>query len=166
MRKIKSKVEGVIQSKAVSYELSVFTPLVLRETATNAMGDNADKIYSYFKGNVENQPSFDPMKENLVVYFLNTRQRIIGHQIVSVGMLNEVTIHAREIFRTAIVMAAHTIVLSHNHPSGDPMPSDADIKGTKELIRAGRILKIELIDHIVTGENKRVSLREMGYFHN
>lgn len=155
----------MIQSKAVSYELSVFTPLVLRETATNAMGDNADKIYSYFKENVENQPSFDPMKENLVVYMLNTRQRIIGHQIVSVGLLNQVMIHPREVFRTAIVMGAHTIIISHNHPSGDPTPSDADIKATRELIRAGMLLKIELLDHIITGENKKVSLREMGYFH-
>ena len=164
MRKIKSKFEGAVKVGPVSYELSLVTPLVLRETANNAMGDNADKIYSYYRENVENQPSFDPMKENLVVYFLNTRQRIIGHQIVSVGMLNQVMVHAREVFRTAIVMGANSIILSHNHPSGDPTPSDADIRATKELIRAGTILRIELMDHIVTGENKRISLREMGHF--
>jgi DNA repair protein RadC len=79
-------------------------------------------------------------------------------------------VHPREVFRPAVIGAAAAIVLAHNHPSGDPTPSEADIKVTRDLIRAGQLLKIDVLDHIVIGQpdgngNKGyVSLRELGYF--
>ena len=77
--------------------------------------------------------------------------------------MDTILCHSRECFRTAIVAAAHSIILVHNHPSGDAAPSDADIRVTRELARAGQILKIEVLDHLIMGSaGKYSSLRELG----
>ena len=79
-------------------------------------------------------------------------------------------VHAREVFRPAIVAAAAALLVAHNHPSGDPSPSEADIKVTRDLIRAGQLLKIEVLDHIILGQASPsqpkgyTSLRELGFF--
>ena len=70
----------------------------------------------------------------------------------------------REVFRPAIARAAASIVLTHQHPSGDPTPSESDIKVTRDLVRAGQLLKIEITDHIIIGQDRHASLRELGYF--
>jgi DNA repair protein RadC len=91
--------------------------------------------------------------------------------MLSQGTLDTILVHPREVFAPAIVKRASAIVLAHNHPSGDPTPSEADIKVTRDLIRAGQLLKIEVLDHIILGrrtdERPRdwVSLRELGYFY-
>ncbi len=95
---------------------------------------------------------------------LNTRRRIKGHYLVSVGTMDTILCHPREVFRLAIMASASAIVIAHNHPSGEPTPSEADIKITRDLIRAGQLLKIEVLDHIVIGNPKHTSLRELGYF--
>jgi DNA repair protein RadC len=96
------------------------------------------------------------------------RRRVKGHQIISIGTMDTMLCHAREVFRGAIVGAASAIVLMHNHPSGESSPSEADIKVTRDLIRAGQLVKIELLDHVIvgTGEKPYTPLREIGYFHN
>jgi DNA repair protein RadC len=81
-------------------------------------------------------------------------------------------VHPREVFRPAIAAGAAALVLVHNHPSGDPTPSEADIRVTRDLIRAGQLLKIEVLDHIILGRRTTerakdyVSLRELGYFYS
>jgi len=80
---------------------------------------------------------------------LNTRRRIKGHQLISIGTQDTILVHAREVFRLAVMTAANAIVLAHNHPSGDSTPSNADIKVTRDLIRGGQLLKIEVLDHVV-----------------
>lgn len=118
-----------------------------------------------------NAPWFDPAKESFITVLLNTRRRILGHTLVSLGYLDTVYVHAREVFRPAIIAAAAAIVCIHNHPSGDPSPSEADIKVTRDLIRAGQLLKLEILDHLVIGypaadiTKPYVSLRELGYFY-
>jgi DNA repair protein RadC len=113
---------------------------------------------------------FRPDVENLIVVNLNTRKNPIGWEIISHGTLDTLLAHAREVFKSAIIANAAGIILIHNHPSGDPTPSDADIKVTRDLIRSGQILKIDVVDHIVLGrpgyDNGKgwASLREMGYF--
>lgn len=108
--------------------------------------------------------------ENLQVLHLNTRRRLIGIQTISQGTLDTILVHAREVFTHAIAKRAAAIVLVHNHPSGDPTPSEADIKVTRDLIRAGQLLKIEVLDHIIIGRatpertKDYASLRELGYF--
>lgn len=108
--------------------------------------------------------------ESLQVLFLNTRRRLIGIQNVSQGTLDTILVHPREVFAAAISKRASAIVLVHNHPSGDPTPSEADIKVTRDLIRAGQLLKIEVLDHVIIGRatperaKDFSSLRELGYF--
>ena len=99
-----------------------------------------------------------------MVLILNTRRRIIGHNLVTLGSLDTCLIHAREVFRPAIVAAGSAVILMHNHPSGDSTPSEADIKVTRELIRAGQLLKIELLDHVIMGQ-RITSLKTQGYFY-
>ena len=95
---------------------------------------------------------------------LNTRRRVKGHQLVTIGTMDTVLVHPREVFRCAIIAAASAIALIHNHPSGEPQPSDADIKVTSDLIRAGQLLKIEVLDHVIIGRPNHCSMRELGLF--
>jgi DNA repair protein RadC len=104
------------------------------------------------------------------VLLLNTRKRLIRAEPISQGLLDTILVHPREVFRAAIVANAAGIVLVHNHPSGDPTPSEADIKVTCDLIRAGQLLKIDVLDHVIIGRASAErakdysSLRELGYF--
>ena len=110
--------------------------------------------------------------ESFQVVLLNTRRRLIRVEHISQGTKDTLLVHAREVFKSAIAGGAAAIVLAHNHPSGDPTPSDSDIKVTRDLIRAGQLLKIDVLDHVILGRktNERdrdfVSLREMGYFYS
>jgi DNA repair protein RadC len=96
---------------------------------------------------------------------------LIRVEKISQGTLDTILVHARDVFRAAIIGNAAALVLVHNHPSGDPTPSEADIRVTRDLIRAGQLLKIELLDHVILGRATQqrtkdwVSLRELGYFH-
>jgi len=78
--------------------------------------------------------------------------------------MDTILVHPREVFRLAVAASASAMVLAHNHPSGDPTPSEADVKVTRDLIRAGQILKIEVLDHIIIGNPNHNSLRALGYF--
>ena len=108
--------------------------------------------------------------ETLQVLLLNTRRRLIRREEISNGTLDSLLVHPREVFRAAITANASAVVLVHNHPSGDPAPSEDDIRVTRDLIRAGQLLKIEVLDHIILGrataERARdyCSLRQLGYF--
>ena len=102
--------------------------------------------------------------ECFAVLLLNTRRRVKGHQLISIGTLDTILVHPREVFRGALIAAAAAIVIMHNHPSGEPTPSEADIKVTRDLIRAGQLLKIEVLDHVIIGRPNHCSLRELGYF--
>ena len=82
---------------------------------------------------------------------LDTKLRPFGYHIVSVGTINETIAHPREIFRAAIVGAAYGIVLMHNHPSGDPAPSNADRRMTSTMLEASSLLQINLLDHVING---------------
>lgn len=123
-------------------------------------------VADYWRMHIATHPYFNPDCECLVVLLLNTRRRVKGHHLVSIGTMDTVLIHPREVFSVAVVMKAAFIVLIHNHPSGDPTPSEADIKVTRDLIRAGQMMKIEITDHVIMGNPNRSSLRELGYFYN
>lgn len=108
--------------------------------------------------------------EQFHALLLNSRRRLIRVKRLSTGTLSEVTIHPREVYRAAIIANAAAVVVAHNHPSGDPTPSEADIRTTRELLRAGQLLRIELLDHLILGlptverPQDYVSLRAMGYW--
>lgn len=108
--------------------------------------------------------------EQFQVVLLNSRRRLIRVEKVFQGTLDMVLVHPRDVFKLALLGSAAAIILVHNHPSGDPLPSDADIRITRKLIRAGQLLKIEVLDHIVLGHRTTnrskdySSLRELGHF--
>jgi DNA repair protein RadC len=124
-----------------------------------------EQAAAYWRAHVTQHPYFNPECECFVVLILNTRRRVKGHYLVSIGTLDSILVHAREVFRLAIMASAAAIVIMHNHPSGDSTPSEADIKVTRDLIRAGQLLKIEVLDHVIVGEPNHTSLRVLGYFY-
>lgn len=138
----------------------------------NAVADNPERCITYLREQLANSPAFNSDVESLMVIFLNTRRRPIGWQIISTGTLDTLLVHPREVFKPACVMNASAIVLAHNHPSGDPAPSEADIKVTRDLIRAGQLMKIDVLDHVILGKatperaKDYASLRELGYFYS
>lgn len=102
-------------------------------------------------------------QEHLAVLFLDTKNQIIHNRTIFVGSLNSSIVHPREIFREAVKRSAASIICAHNHPSGDPTPSQEDIHVTKRLVEAGKIIGIELLDHLIIGDCKYTSLKEKGY---
>ena len=128
-----------------------------------ASGNCSWQIAEYWRANVPSHPYYNPEVECLVVVLLDVRKRIKGHYLVSVGLLDSVLIHPREMFRAAVAASASSVVMVHNHPSGDPTPSEADIKATHEMVEAGKQLKIEVVDHLVMGAGQSfTSLKDGG----
>lgn len=103
-------------------------------------------------------------EENLWLITLDTKNNITGIFTVSTGSLNSSIVHPREIFKRAVLQNAASIIICHNHPSGDPAPSQEDINITKRIYDAGKILGIELLDHVIIGDNEYTSLKEKGVF--
>ena len=101
-------------------------------------------------------------KEYLLAFFLNARHQLISKEIISIGTLTCSLAHPREIFAPAIGQAAAGIILAHNHPSGDPSPSEEDIRLTKRIAQAGLILGIDLLDHLIIAENGCYSFKTSG----
>lgn len=102
-------------------------------------------------------------QENFVCLYLNTKNQVMHKQTVFIGSLNASIVHPREVYKEALRRSAASIICLHNHPSGDPAPSREDIEVTKRLSECGKMLGIELLDHLIIGENKFVSLKEKGY---
>jgi DNA repair protein RadC len=102
----------------------------------------------------------DHKKEHFIVFYLDTRNQEIKREVISIGLLNANLVHPREVFEPAIKNLAAQIILAHNHPSGDPEPSEDDIEVTKRLVEVGKILGIEVTDHIIVAKNKFFSFKE------
>lgn len=100
------------------------------------------------------------MQENFYIILLNSKNRIIKTQRISLGILDASLVHPREVFRSAIRNSSNKIILAHNHPSGDCTPSKEDIEITKKLIDAGKLIGIEIIDHVIIGDNDHWSWNE------
>ncbi|MFA7151504.1 MAG: DNA repair protein RadC [Candidatus Paceibacterota bacterium] len=99
-------------------------------------------------------------KEHFVAFYLDTQSRLIERQIISIGTLNASLVHPREVFEPAVVLHAASIIVAHNHPSGDIKPSDDDLAITRRLIEAGKVLGIELVDHIIFSTSGFLSLKD------
>jgi DNA repair protein RadC len=161
-------VKGIGQSKAAAIKSAfLLAQRLSRESyADSPLLDTPERI-----ADVLREQNRVYTVENFQVVFLNTRRRMMGVQTISQGTLDTILVHPREVFASAISKRASAIVLVHNHPSGDPTPSEADIKFTRDLIRAGQLLKIEVLDHVIIGRatpertKDYSSLRELGYFY-
>ncbi len=161
------KVKGIGRDKAIALK-SAFTLARRMAQEIRAEGPSLDNPIAVADLLREDNRAYNV--EHFQVVVLNTRRKLISVEKISQGTLDTILVHPREVFKSAIAAGASAIVLVHNHPSGDPTPSEADIKVTRDLIRAGQLLKIEVLDHVILGritqERSRdyVSLRELGYF--
>ena len=103
-------------------------------------------------------------QEHFVCLFLNVKNQVIHKKTIFVGSLNASIVHPREIFREAVKRSAASIICSHNHPSGVPTPSPEDIDVTNRLYEAGKIVGVDLLDHVIIGDHQFISMKEKGYF--
>ena len=160
-------IKGIGQSKAAAIKSAfLLAQRLSRETyAESPLLDTPERVADLLR---EDNRLYTV--ENFQVILLNTRRRLLGVLNLSQGTLDTLLVHPRQVFRAAIAANAAALVLAHNHPSGDPTPSEQDIKVTRDLIRAGQLLKIEVLDHVILGRRTQqrprdfVSLRELGYF--
>jgi len=102
-------------------------------------------------------------KEHFVELCLDTKNQVIREETISIGSLNANVVHPREVFRTALIESAAHIIVAHNHPSGDPTPSREDIEITKKLVETGKIMGIEVLDHVIIGDCRHFSMKEAGH---
>lgn len=103
-------------------------------------------------------------KEHFYAIGLNQKNVIQYVDLISIGTLNESLVHPREVFRLAIMRGCNSIIVAHNHPSGEVTPSPQDVTATKRLCDAGKIIGIEILDHVITAGSNWLSLRESGHF--
>ena len=162
------QVKGVGRDKAIALK-AAFTlarRMAQELRAESPVLDNPERVADLLR---EDNRVYEV--EQFQVLLLNTRRKLIRVERITQGTLDSILVHPREVFRLAIAANAAAIVLVHNHPSGDPTPSEQDIKVTRDLIRAGQLLKIEVLDHVILGRRTEArpkdfaSLRELGYFH-
>ncbi len=148
-----------------------FKVMRVRECVASNLVDTPQRAYEYWQANIPQSDWYDESKEAFVVLVLNARKRIMGHNLIALGQVDQCWAHPREVFRAVIVAAGKALILMHNHPSGDSAPSEADIKVTRDLIRAGQLLGITVTDHVIVGNSAAcgrdyTSLREYGVFYD
>ncbi|KMK74816.1 hypothetical protein AB990_19410 [Alkalihalobacillus pseudalcaliphilus] len=102
-------------------------------------------------------------QEHFIALYLNTKNQVLHRQTLFIGSLNASIVHPREVFKEALKRSAASLICLHNHPSGDPTPSKEDIEVTRRLQQAGQVLGIEMLDHVIIGDRKYMSLKEQGY---
>lgn len=150
--------EGKTWYKVPEYKVMLVRDNKKTETETKFIksSDDVNKIIQSYLNGAD--------REHFVIVLLNCKNGIIGINTVSVGDLSSSIVHPREVFKPAIVAGAASIILAHNHPSGDPTPSSNDLRVTDQLKEAGDLLGIEVLDHIVIGDGRYVSLKAMNLF--
>ncbi len=143
------------------YSVPIYRIMMVKDSAITTGGmekissprDANDLLSAYLEG-VD--------REHFVVLLLDTKNNIVGINTVSIGTLNASIVHPREVFKPAILENAGSVILAHNHPSGDPTPSQEDLEITRRLFDGGKILGIDVRDHIIIGDGCFFSFRERG----
>ncbi len=102
-------------------------------------------------------------KEKFITLYLDTKNQILKEETVSIGSLNASIVHPREVFKSALMESSASVIMIHNHPSGDPSPSREDIMVTEKLVEGGKLLGIDVLDHIIIGDGRYVSLKDEGF---
>ena len=133
--------------------------ITLREVEGEYLGSSPEDLFDFWQEVIAKENWYDSEKEAFVVVMLDTKMNVKDFTLVSLGTLNATLTVPREVFRAAVVAAASSIVLMHNHPSGDMLPSADDIEATQTCIAAGEILGIDVLDHIIIGDSF-LSMRE------
>jgi DNA repair protein RadC len=151
-----AKIKGIGSGKACLL-LAAFE---LTKRALEVEDNNLPTIISAKDAVAQLQELRNVKKEHFVVLYLNARNQLIHKETVSIGTLNASLIHPREVFKSAIDCLAASVILAHNHPSGSAEPSEDDLEVTKRLKEAGKILGIEVLDHVIVTKNAYFSLKE------
>ena len=125
---------------------------IIRELTGDYTINNAKDVYKYLE-EFKNQD-----REHFIVIGLDSKNKPCYREIVHIGTLNKTVIHPREVFKKAIMMSSNSLIIAHNHPSGDTVPSQEDIKVTNDLKKCGEILQINLLDHIIIGKDSYKSI--------
>lgn len=151
-------VKGIGFAKALQLKaiFGLLTRLEPKPAAT--LLDGPEKVYELIRSQLSNQKT-----EMLMVVLRDARKNYIHREVISKGTLTELLMHPREIFHLAIRHRAHTVIVAHNHPSGDSNPSTRDLEMTHILMAAGRVVGIELSDHMILGSNNYTSLFTKGF---
>ena len=151
-----SKIKGVGPTKAI-------TLLAAIELGERVLKTNVDKLQICSPNDVYQLLKYDMMnlkQEVLYVLFLDVKTNLIAKKKIFVGSLNQSLIHPREVFKYAVKYSAYSVILVHNHPSGDPEPSSQDLQVTKAFEEAGKMLQIEVLDHIIIADDLYLSIKE------
>lgn len=152
----------------INYQFSAENDSEAKEKAQSYVSNNLevkamkDGIYSPLEIASKCKNFRKAKKEHFCVFFLDTQNRILGREIVSIGTLNTSLIHPRECFRTAILKNSASVIFVHNHPSGGLEPSAEDLNVTKRLIDSGKLIGIEVLDHVIVTADSHTSLRDKG----
>jgi len=157
-----SQVRGIGLAKAAQIKAAVELASRLEGTTEawqNPLLKKPENIFELVKGNLKGKK-----KEHFLVVSLDTRSRLIKVSEVSVGSLDSSIVHPREAFKEAVSASAASVILVHNHPSGDTTPSEDDIKLTRRLAAAGEVMGIEVLDHIIVADNTYLRLKREGLF--
>jgi DNA repair protein RadC len=102
-------------------------------------------------------------KEKFIMLYLDTKNQILKEEVVSIGSLNSSIVHPREVFKSALMESSASVIMIHNHPSGDPSPSKEDVMVTEKMVEGGKLLGIDVLDHIIIGDGRYVSLKDEGF---
>jgi len=151
-----TKFKGIGPSKAVQL-LSAFElgrRMHSEEYKKRLKVHNPESIFLFLKDQMELKT-----QEHLMALFLNTKGELLKKETIFIGSLNTSVVHPREIFKKAVKISAASMVIVHNHPSGDPSPSNQDIEITKRLVKSGQMMDIEVLDHLIIGQNKYFSFK-------
>jgi len=151
-----SKISGIDSAKATTllaaFELSK-RALEVNDTNLPVISDAKDAV-------AQLSDMRDLKKEHFVVLYLNAKNQLVHKETISMGTLNANLVHPREVFEPALKHSAAQIIAAHNHPSGDPKPSEDDIELTKRLTEAGKMMGVELMDHVIVSKNSHFSFKE------
>jgi len=156
-----TEIQGIGPAKAI-------TLMAAFQLSRNMHKEVAEKEFNYFKQPSDVAKIFIPMlghekKEVFAIALLDTSGKYMGSEKITIGTLNASLVHAREVFKPAIKHSAASIILVHNHPSGQLTPSAEDLKITKQIVEAGKLLDITVHDHLIITQDSYISLKEEGY---
>lgn len=152
-----TKIPGIGDAKALTL-LAAFELYKRNEVTSKRKVVSPEDVYNYLKIELSGLK-----QEHFIAIYLDTKNNIISSKTIFIGGLNVSVVHPREVFKWAVKLSANSIIVAHNHPSGDPTPSPADIEATKAINEAGNTMSINLIDHIIIGQDRYLSLKELGY---
>lgn len=159
IREMQQKVKGIGLAKAIQIKAALeLGKRLLIEQRTRSVITCAEDVFLHLSPDMRYLE-----KEYFKVVLLDTKNNILGIKDISVGTLNSSLVHPREVFKEAIRLSSASLILVHNHPSGDPYPSKEDLAVTDLLCRAGELLGIKVLDHIIIGDNIYLSFKERNF---